>query len=122
MNTISINGRRYIAKEMTFGAVRQFESNGLSLTDISQKPMSLAAAYLAYCAGISIDAADNEIQEHIIKGGTIDGIFEAVMGAMNESRFFQALNKRGEEKVEEEVPQTSAVAVEMTPLTTNVDQ
>ena len=43
-----------------------------------------------------MDAADNEIQEHVINGGNLDGIFEAVTEAMNESRFFQALNKRAE--------------------------
>lgn len=94
MRTFLINNKRYVAKEFTFGAVRQLESNGLSLTDVQNKPMTLAAAYLAFCAGINMDAADNEIQEHVIKGGNLDGIFEAVTEAMNESRFFQALNKR----------------------------
>ena len=46
MRTFLINNKRYIAKEFTFGAVRQLESNGLSLTDVQNKPMTLAAAYL----------------------------------------------------------------------------
>lgn len=103
MNTFVINNKRYIAKELTFGAVRQFENNGLSLSDISKKPMSLASAYLAFCSGTSIDFADNEIQEHVINGGNLDGVFEAVTGAMNESRFFQALNKKAEATAEEPV-------------------
>lgn len=100
MRTFLINDKRYVAKEFTFGAVRQLEGYGLSLTDVKNKPMTLAAAYLAFCANINMDAADNEIQEHVIKGGNLDGIFEAVTEAMNESRFFQALNKKTE-KVEE---------------------
>ena len=52
MRTFLINNKRYIAKEFTFGAVRQLESNGLSLTDVQNKPMTLAAAYLAFCASI----------------------------------------------------------------------
>lgn len=100
MRTFLINDKRYVAKEFTFGAVRQLEGYGLSLTDVQNKPMTLAAAYLAFCANINMDAADNEIQEHVIKGGNLDGIFEAVTEAMNESRFFQALNKKTE-KVEE---------------------
>lgn len=105
MNTFSINGRRYIAKELTFGAVRQFENNGLALTALAQKPMSLASAYLAYCAGIGIDAADDEIQEHVLKGGSFDELFGVLEEAMNNSRFFQALNK----KAEEEKTQTTTV-------------
>lgn len=100
MRTFLINNKRYVAKEFTFGAVRQLEGYGLSLTDVQNKPMTLAAAYLAFCANINMDAADNEIQEHVINGGNLDGIFEAVTEAMNDSRFFQALNKKTE-KVEE---------------------
>ena len=112
MRTFLINNKRYIAKEFTFGAVRQLESNGLSLTDVQNKPMTLAAAYLAFCAGINMDAADNEIQEHVINGGTLDGIFEAVTEAMNESRFFQALNKRAEAEQEvQNIPEVPVVPV-----------
>lgn len=103
MNTFVINNKRYVAKELTFGAIRQFENNGLSLSDISNKPMSLASNYLAFCSAMNIDAADNEIQEHVINGGSLEGVFDAVMGAMNESRFFQALNKKAEAAAEEPV-------------------
>ncbi|WP_406543912.1 hypothetical protein [Pseudobutyrivibrio sp.] len=104
MRTFLINNKRYVAKEFTFGAVRQLESNGLSLTDVQNKPMTLAAAYLAFCAGINMDAADNEIQEHVINGGNLDGIFEAVTEAMNDSRFFQALNKKAEAQEVQDIP------------------
>lgn len=114
MNTFLINNKRYVAKEFTFGAVRQLESNGLSLTDIQNKPMTLAAAYLAFCAGISINAADEEIQNHVLNGGDLDGIFEAVTDAMNDSRFFQALNKKTE-KVEE-IPFPPVTPVQTTPI------
>ena len=116
MRTFLINNKRYIAKEFTFGAVRQLESNGLSLTDVQNKPMTLAAAYLAFCAGINMDAADNEIQEHVINGGNLDGIFEAVTEAMNESRFFQALNKKTEEV--EEIPFPPITPIQETPVQT----
>lgn len=114
MRTFLINNKRYIAKEFTFGAVRQLESNGLSLTDVQNKPMTLAAAYLAFCAGISMNAADEEIQNHVLNGGNLDGIFEAVTEAMNDSRFFQALNKKTE-KVEE-IPFPPVTPVQASPL------
>lgn len=117
MRTFLINNKRYIAKEFTFGAVRQLESNGLSLTDVQNKPMTLAAAYLAFCAGINMDAADNEIQEHVINGGNLDGIFEAVTEAMNESRFFQALNKKAEAEQEvQNIPEVPVVPLQEIPV------
>lgn len=114
MNTFLINNKRYVAKEFTFGAVRQLESNGLSLTDIQNKPMTLASAYLAFCAGISINAADEEIQNHVLNGGNLDGIFEAVTEAMNDSRFFQALNRKTE-KVEE-IPFPPVTPIQTPPI------
>ena len=114
MNTFLINNKRYVAKEFTFGAVRKLESNGLSLTDIQSKPMTLAAAYLAFCGNLSMDAADEEIQTHVINGGSLDSIFEAVTEAMSESRFFQALNKKTEEV--EEIPFPPVTPIQETPI------
>ena len=104
MNTFLINNKRYVAKELTFGAVRYLEGNGISLSELGSRPFSLAAGYLAFCAGISINAADEEIENHVINGGNLDGIFEAVTEAMNESRFFQALNKKTETQEVQDIP------------------
>ena len=114
MNTFLINNKRYVAKELTFGAVRHLESNGISLGDMGSRPFSLASGYLAFCAGISMNAADEEIEKHVINGGNLDGIFEAVTEAMNESRFFQALNKKTEET--EEIPFPPVTPIQETPI------
>jgi hypothetical protein len=114
MNTFLINNKRYVAKELTFGAVRHLESNGISLGDMGSRPFSLASGYLAFCAGISMNAADEEIEKHVINGGNLDGIFEAVTEAMNESRFFQALNKKTEEV--EEIPFPLVTPIQETPI------
>ena len=45
----TINGRRYVAKPFDYNMVCDLEDNGVSLTDISKKPMSLARVYLAIC-------------------------------------------------------------------------
>lgn len=110
MRTFLINNKRYVAKELTFGAVRQLENNGISLNELGSKPFSLASGYLAFCAGISMNAADEEIEQHVINGGNLDGIFEAVTEAMNDSRFFQALTKKTENT---EVPQEQATSIPM---------
>lgn len=113
MKTFLINNKRYIAKELTFGAIRQLESNGITLSELGSRPFSLASGYLAFCAGISINAADEEIEKHVINGGNLDGIFEAVTEAMNESRFFQALNKKTE--TEQEVQDIPVVPIQEIP-------
>ena len=114
MNTFLINNKRYVAKELTFGAVRHLESNGISLGDMGSKPFSLASGYLSFCAGISMKAADEEIEKHVISGGNLDGLYEAVTEAMNESRFFQALNKKTEET--EEIPFPPVTPIQVTPI------
>ena len=101
MNTFVINDKRYTSKEFTFGTIRKFEGMGLSMADIQSKPMTLVAAYLSYCANISIDAADEEINEHIIKDGSFDEILKIITEEMNNSRFFQHLNKKQEAETQE---------------------
>ena len=81
---------------------------------MGSRPFSLASGYLAFCAGISMNAADEEIEKHVINGGNLDGIFEAVTEAMNESRFFQALNKKTEET--EEIPVPPVTPIQETPI------
>lgn len=101
MNTFVINDRRYTAKEFTFGTIRKFEGLGLSMADIQNKPMTLVAAYLSYCANISIEAADEEINEHILKDGSFEEILKIITEEMNNSRFFQHLNKKKETEDQE---------------------
>lgn len=114
MNTFLINNKRYIAKELTFGAVRHLEGNGISLGDMGSKPFSLASGYLSFCAGISMKAADEEIEKHVISGGNLDGLYEAVTEAMNNSRFFQALNKK--EEIPEPTQETTYVPITPPPV------
>ena len=104
MRTFLINNKRYVAKEFTFGAVRQFEGLGLALSNMQSMPMTLISAYLAFCSGMSIEAADKEINDHVINGGKLDEIFKIITDEMGESRFFQALNTKTEE-TEKESPE-----------------
>lgn len=104
MRTFLINNKRYVAKEFTFGAVRQFEGLGLALSNIQSMPMTLISAYLAFCSGMSIEAADKEINDHVVNGGKLDEIFKIITDEMGESRFFQALNTKTEE-AEKETPE-----------------
>lgn len=110
MKSFVINNKSYLAKEFTFGTIRQFENAGLSLSNIQSMPMTLVSVYLSICAGISVDAADKEINDHVINGGSLDEIFALITEEMAESRFFQALNKRTDQTTDETLETSSEEA------------
>lgn len=88
-----INGRKYKPIELDFNAICDMEDNGISLGDVRSKPQSTARAYLALYYNGNTDVAGNEIQQHIIGGGTLEGLFDAFRESVEESGFFQAINK-----------------------------
>ena len=88
-----INGKRYTAKPFDFNTVCDLEDNGVSLTEMSKKPMSMARAYFALCFNGTKEDAGKEIQEHVKAGGNFNDLYTAMGDEMNESDFFQALNK-----------------------------
>ena len=69
------------------------EDNGISLGDVRSKPQSTARAYLTLYYNGNTDVAGNEIQQHIIGGGTLDGLFDAFRESVEDSGFFQAISK-----------------------------
>lgn len=97
----TINGKRYTAKPFDFNTVCDLEDNGVSLAEMSKKPMSMARAYFALCYNGSKESAGKEIQEHIKAGGDFNDLYTVMGDEMNDSDFFQALNK----KQDEEAPQ-----------------
>ena len=101
-----INGKRYKAKPFDFNTVCDLEDNGVSLAEMAKKPMSMARAYFSLCYRGTKEDAGKEIQEHVINGGNFTDLYEAMGAEMNESGFFQALNKgEGEEDQKMEKPE-----------------
>lgn len=101
MRTFTINGKRYTAKPFNFNTVCNLEENGVPLSEMSKKPMSMVRAYFALCAKDSIDNAGEEIEAHVIAGGDFEDIYKVMGDEMNESGFFQALNKKTTEETPE---------------------
>lgn len=102
MRTFVINGKRYTAKPFDFNTVCDLEDNGVSLSEMSKKPMSMARAYFALCFNGSKEDAGREIEAHVKAGGDFTTLYQTMGDEMNESDFFQALNK----KETEEAPET----------------
>ena len=75
--TFTINGKLYQAREITFNAICELEDAGVSLTEIEQKPISTVRSYFAICLGGNKEVAGQEIEKHIINGGSLDEIMTA---------------------------------------------
>lgn len=95
---IEINEKKFKPAELTFNNVVKLEDMGVSLMDTDKHSMALVRGYVALCENISEEEAGNELEQHVIKDGTIESIAECLSEAVNESGFFQALNKKEEEK------------------------
>ena len=74
------------------------EEMGASLTDAKNRSMSLIRAYLAITMNVPEEMAGSELEKHVVDGGTIDGIAEAMTEAIDESGFFRALQKNEEQE------------------------
>lgn len=98
MRTFTINGKRYNARPFDFNTVCDLEDNGVALTEMSKKPMSMARAYFALCFNGSKEDAGKEIESHIKTGGDFNDLYAAMGEEMNESGFFQALSKKETEE------------------------
>ena len=92
-----MNGVTYIAKPFDFDMVCELEDMGVTFERIDKMPMSLIRAYFAICADTDKAQAAALIQNHMINGGKLDDITEAMSKEMDSSDFFRALSK-GEEK------------------------
>ena len=68
----SLNGRNYKAKEIDFNFVCELGLNGIDITEIQTKIMGAIRVYIAYCMGTDVMTAGDEINLHIINGGTLE--------------------------------------------------
>ncbi len=96
MRTFTVNGKEYRAKEFDFNLMCDFEDMGISIADMSKKPMAVVRAYFALCTGRDKDFAGKEMEAHLINGGSFDDVVNAMNDAMEKSDFFRSLNKTTE--------------------------
>ena len=93
---IVINGKMYPTKEITFNTVCQFEDMGIPMSEIEAKSIMFVRAYAAMCMDKKADQAGDEIEKHVLNGGSIDELADVLRQAVEESGFFQTLSKRAE--------------------------
>ena len=97
----------YPTKEITFNTVCQFEDMGIPMSEIESKSIMFIRAYAAMCMGKEADQAGEEIEKHIMNGGSMEDLAEVLRQAVEESGFFQALSKRAETEDSESQKKTA---------------
>ena len=93
MNTFTVNGVTYTAKAFDFNMVCDFEDMGISVADMGKKSNAFMRAYFSVCAGVPVEVAGKMIEEHIIKGGDMSTLANALAKEIEASDFFQTLIK-----------------------------
>lgn len=94
MNTMTINGRVYPAKELDFNFLCELGDHGIGMDEMEVKIFPVLRAYVAWCIGTDVKTAGDEINLHIMNGGSLDTISDAFAKAGEESGFFRNLNKQ----------------------------
>lgn len=99
----TLNNRRYEAREFDFNLICDLQEMGIDILDMSaikNNPLPAIRAYASLCVGADKEVAGDEIQAHVLNGGGFDEIMTAMQKMMEESDFFQALNKGQEEETQ----------------------
>lgn len=107
VNRFTVNGVTYTAKPFSFEMMCDLEAYGVSISNIGTMSLSLIRAYFAICADIDKEEASKEIQTHIMKGGKLDDISEAMSKEMTDSDFFRALSGNEEAREGENLAEDS---------------
>ena len=101
--TITINGKVYKAKEVSFNFTCQLGLKGLAILDYGSpaKTFPIVREYVAYCMGADAEYAGLEIDKHCNAGGDFNELISLVSEKMNDSGFFRSLNQSDEEETAE---------------------
>ena len=92
---VTINKKAYGVKKIDFNAICELEDYGVSLADLAtfkKKPFSLFRGCFAFHSGLTLEQASNEMEQHLVDGGTFDD-FQPFVDALVESDFFDKLAK-----------------------------
>ena len=90
---MKINKKSYKSVPLNFNTVCKLEEMGVSLQDMDKAVMSTLRAYLSLCMDTDRETAGNELEKHLVNGGSMDELLEALNQAVEDSGFFQALSK-----------------------------
>lgn len=90
-NKITLNGKEYKIKDVTFDDMCELEDLGLSLPTIKSKPLTSFRALVSFYCGISLETATKEIEEHFKNGGNFD-LYVDLVERLTQSGFFRLIS------------------------------
>lgn len=90
---MKINNKNYKRLPLSFNIICQLEDLGLDITTLESKSMSVFRGYMAICMNTDLKKAGEEIEKHCSNGGDMQELLNEFSQAVEESGFFQALNK-----------------------------
>lgn len=94
--TITINGKEYALKEITFKALTELEKLGFNLKtlqDVEGNYFGSIMSLSAFVMGVTLNEASKQIDAHIANGGQLDD-FSPLFEMISESDFFRNLSKQ----------------------------
>lgn len=100
MSTVKINGKAYAVPELNFRHSKLMEQMGLPVEGmVSRKYLFTAvSAFTAITVGCEPEQADHLVEQHILGGGDLEGIYKAYLTALNDSAFFKKLLQSNEQE------------------------
>ena len=109
----TINGNEYEGAKFDFNTYCSFEEMNVDVSKMADKPILAIRAYLAISTGMSLAAAGNEIENHVVNGGDLSGIMDALVKEMSASDFFTALTGRKKSETRGRVSKKSETITEV---------
>ena len=97
---MKVNGKEYKIPELDFQAMCDIEDTGVSIVNMKEKFMKTIRGFVALAMGGDYEKAAFEIQQHVMGGGDLTGIYEEITKAVENSDFFQKIIKGSQEKKE----------------------
>lgn len=106
----TINKKTYDSLPFDFEMMCQIEERGIETEELGNKKKFVTAkAYFAICSGLPDIVASNEINAHVIAGGNLAELMNAMNKEMDDSAFIKALLKQTQqnetETTQEATPQ-----------------
>lgn len=92
--TFEINGNKYAGVDFSFNTICDLEDLGITLEMMGKKPLAMTRAYISLCMHEDVDIAGEEIQKHIINGGSLDDARAIMTEKLENSDFFRAITER----------------------------
>ena len=87
----TINGNEYEGAKYNYNTHCDMKEMGCDIAKFSKNPEGVLRAYFAVSSGLSLEQAGNEIEAHLIGGGSLNDLAGALQEEVTKSGFFQTL-------------------------------